>query len=239
MTEVNTNTQTPSLIFRVGRFHASSVEFPQTAGLFLLCFPRRLLGQNCTSLGICLHMGLLKRSPLHDVRSFRVTIQSPTPTNVQRIRAHWRSHHDLSNRPADLPKTLKAPAFRSLCRRPTPSGCSSLAFALRQSGFPPEGSRFSSRARLRLRLFRRLPLLLPDAERRSAPPPAPAAVLTSGYRLQPPRRWHYGHGGGDCSSEAEQAGHQGAELRKGHLSKGAYRISIIGLMNPLMKWTVH
>lgn len=33
---------------------------------------------------------------------------------------------------------------------------------------------------------------------------------TSGYRLLPPRLWHYGHGGGDGSAEAEQARHQGA-----------------------------
>ncbi|KAL0626537.1 MOB-like protein phocein [Plecturocebus cupreus] len=210
MTEVNNDTQTSSLIFRLGRFQASSMEFPQTAGLFLFCFPRRLLGQYYAFLGICLYMGLLKTVG---------TVRSPFfQSNYPERNANQRATQPCTLLQPSRPfkprggpsKDTQRPAFRSHCR-PTPASGSSLAAALRQSGFPPEGSRFSRRARLRLRLFRRLPLLLPDAERRSAPPPAQAAVPTSGYRLQPPRRWHYGHGGGDGSSEAEQAGHQGAD----------------------------
>lgn len=56
-----------------------------------------------------------------------------------------------------------------------------------------------------------------SAERRPSPEPTESASAphpprrqpspTSGYRLQPPRLWHYGHGGGDGSAEEEQAGH--------------------------------
>lgn len=53
----------PESDLKLGRFHAGSVEFSQTAG-FPLCTPRQISGQNYASLGICLHKSLLKRSPL-------------------------------------------------------------------------------------------------------------------------------------------------------------------------------
>lgn len=55
----------------------------------------------------------------------------------------------------------------------------------------------------------------PPPQPRAPPCPAPRVSCrppTSGYRRQPPRLWHYGHGGGDGSAEAEQAGHQGAGI---------------------------
>lgn len=64
------------------------------------------------------------------------------------------------------------------------------------------------------RLFRSLPPL-PAAAALSPAVPRPPRKLpapTSGYRRQPPRLWHYGHGGGDGSAEAEQARHQGAGI---------------------------
>ena len=51
---------------------------------------------------------------------------------------------------------------------------------------------------------------LPGARARNAAlprPPRRQPSPTSGYRLQPPRLWHYGHGGGDGCAEAEQAGY--------------------------------
>ncbi|XP_017400658.2 MOB-like protein phocein isoform X2 [Cebus imitator] len=53
-------------------------------------------------------MGLLKRSPLYEVRSSRVTIQSPTPSNVQRSRVPCRSHHYLEP-PGGPPKDTRGP----------------------------------------------------------------------------------------------------------------------------------
>jgi hypothetical protein len=81
---------------------------------------------------------------------------------------------------------------------------------------PPEPrARHSSHGAPRgRRLFRRLPPL-PAAAALSPAVPRPPRKLpapTSGYRRQPPRLWHYGHGGGDGSAEAEQARHQGAGI---------------------------
>ena len=53
--------------------------------------------------------------------------------------------------------------------------------------------------------------------------PAPRAGSrppTSGYRLQPPRLWHYGPGGGDGCAEAEQAGYQGSGTISAPLVEG-------------------
>lgn len=69
----------------------------------------------------------------------------------------------------------------------------------------------STRARSSSR--RRLPGV-PRAGVRRAPPPAPAAgpPHPGTDARQPPRLWHYGHGGGDGSAEAEPAGHEGAGI---------------------------
>lgn len=58
---------------------------------------------------------------------------------------------------------------------------------------------------------------------RDAAPPRPPRRQpspTSGYRLQPPRLWHYGHGGGDGCAEAEQAGYQGSGTISAPLVEG-------------------
>lgn len=51
-------------------------------------------------------------------------------------------------------------------------------------------------------------------------PPRRQPSPTSGYRLQPPRLWHYGHGGGDGCAEAEQAGYQGSGTISAPLVEG-------------------
>lgn len=64
---------------------------------------------------------------------------------------------------------------------------------------------------------------LPRARARNAAPPRPPRRQpspTSGYRLQPPRLWHYGHGGGDGCAEAEQAGYQGSGTISAPLGEG-------------------
>lgn len=80
----------------------------------------------------------------------------------------------------------------------------------------PSPSALADRARLNPR-----PLLLPPPPSRRAPrerPPRPAPRASGRPphpgtdARQPPRLWHYGHGGGDGSAEAEPAGHEGAGI---------------------------
>lgn len=127
-----------------------------------------------------------------------------------------------------LPPSLAAPAGQPPAvpppnRLPPPAG------PFRASSPPsrpaPRGSRCSAR-------HRPSPAPVPWAP--LGPAPRAGSVPTSGYRLQPPRLWHYGHGGGDGSAEAEQAGHQGAGtvcapfLRGGSRRRAAPRLEVGG-----------
>lgn len=165
------------VFFRLGRFHAGVWGiFPDCWPVFPLCLFRRIWRQNYASLGICLHKGLLKRSPLCKLRLFSATNLSPgRRTNVLR-------------RPSSLPQLPSVPAgFPKATPRPrchvSPflhvAECESLAVPSFVSLPPPVcslwGSSRSSRPAPRgLQLIRQLPPL-PGARTQSAAPPRPAS----------------------------------------------------------------
>lgn len=165
---------------------------------------------------MCLHKSLLKRSPLCKLGTSNVTNISPrrctnalrrSGTLLQRSSAPdcglFRSNYWAS--PPDFSLLWAAACQSSAVPISTPPSASWLF---------PDSSPFSRPAARGLRLLRQAPPLPSSGTRRAAPPrplrrqPSP----TSGYWLQPPRLRHYGHGGGDGSAEAEQAGHQGAGI---------------------------
>lgn len=137
------------------------------------------------------------------------------PTKVMNVSRRRSSHRCGPPAAGPLLPSLQ-PGSRRLFLLPTPSrrraavGCSFFP-SPPAAGRPFRGSSPPSRPAPRGRAVPpgAAPPRLPSSGRRSAPPRA-GSVPTSGYRLQPPRLWHYGHGGGDGSAEAEPAGHQGA-----------------------------
>lgn len=182
--EISSDTLSPSLIWDWVDFMHGLWNFPRLPVHFPLCMPRRISGQNYASLGMCLHKGLLKRSPLCKLGPSNVTNISP-----RRCTNALRRSGTLTQRPSALACGLSRSNYWSLpfslavaaCQSPTipfptlPSAASSSW----NSSLP---SQPASRG---LRLFRQAPPL-PSSQNQSVAPPSPLRRQpspTSGYRL--------------------------------------------------------
>lgn len=175
--------------------------------------PRRTSEQNYASLCSRLHKGLLKGSPLCKLCPSRVTNKAQGDASTPALHIHSvalcarlqaYSAAALGRGGQIFPYLQQPPVRRRLflllspsLRQPALSRTPPGPPALLRAGYGCAVSSHPSPAP-------RPQAPLRPASRAGSRPP------TSGYRLQPPRFWHYGHGGGDGSAEAEQAGHQGS-----------------------------
>lgn len=152
------------------------MEFSDCWPVFPLCLSMRISEQNYASLGVCLHKGLLKQSPLCKLCPLSVTNLNPGRCTIVSCR-YCSLRSSLRCRPAYFPKATSPPRCH-VCPFLHVATWESLAVpslvSLPPLAVPPQDSSSSFRPALRgLRLILQLPPL-PDARTPSCAPPRPA-----------------------------------------------------------------